>query len=183
MTVHTNEPRPMLPVLLNNGRFNKVLWGRSESQPGDLPLGYSVDLSTLKKGEWSTFNPRRVIVPYIRFLISKPNGQQFWKNTYPHHHLQAVIAQYQREYRLYIVMIQPDLINQPYTTHGHARWTINTSKFITLLGDRIDPRFNSRSRRPNRRNLSALVNDTRIRMRMCCQNVRHIDHQLRQLTH
>jgi hypothetical protein len=114
ITVQITEPRPMVPVLLSNGRFRKVLWGRSENQPGDLPFGYTVALSTLRKGEWSAYHPRRVVVPYLRFLLSKPDGQQFWQYTYPHHHLQAVVAQFNREYRLYVVMTKPDLINQTY---------------------------------------------------------------------
>lgn len=119
-TVFFAQRKAMLPVKLKTGEIQLVTWGRREYENSELPLGGWARLSSVKNNKdnrWNMYLPKPIQIPVDKFMEKDFEGKPCWYEVTRGKCLQGLLAQYQNEYRIYIVTIDPqDLMN------CHYRW-------------------------------------------------------------
>jgi len=118
--VKFNTPGAMLPFIDENSTARLIVWGRRRDELGDLPFGPNATLAHIEAGWWDNFNLEYVPIPYTGFMEQNFAGVYKWhKNTNTNAlHLQGVIASFDMERRLYIVIDKADHEKQPF----HEKW-------------------------------------------------------------
>lgn len=122
-----------LPVILRNGRYKLLPWGRRRNELGNLPFGPHASLHQIYSGWWDKFFPRPVKIPYLAFMEQDFEGRSKWyeNGLQSQHHIQGLIAKDGNELRVYIVTEQPDSEMQPF----HDRWPRIITKLSMNLSD------------------------------------------------
>lgn len=119
-TVSFKQRNAALPVKLKNGETKLVTWGRRENDNSEMPLGGWARLSSIKNNKenrWHLYQPKPVQIYIEKFMEKDFEGISRWYEVTKGKCIQGLLAQYENEYRLYIVTIDPeDLMN------CHYRW-------------------------------------------------------------
>ena len=117
-TVSFRHPKAMLPVKLKSGECKLVTWGRRENENSEMPLGGWARLSAIKnekEKKWNMYQPKAVQIFVDKFMEKDFEDTPRWYEITKGKCLQGLLAQYENEYRLYIVTIEPeDLMNCHY---------------------------------------------------------------------
>ena len=111
------NPRAVLPVRQRNGEVCLLPWGRRSNQVGKLPRGGWARLDSIYAGRWDRFFPVPVKIPLIRFMEKNVDGESRWYDLPKGQWVQGLVAREQREQRVYIVTIEPEIENA-----DHDRW-------------------------------------------------------------
>jgi len=111
------QPKASLPVLLKNGGRGVVVWGRRESETGNLPEGAGLFLEDIHRGVWNEFFPKPVKLPLVRFAMRNKANKLLWFELLKEHLVQGVVLCFNSEIRCYIVYIKT---HQP--THPAVFW-------------------------------------------------------------
>ena len=118
-TVSFTQTNALLPIKLRNGNYQLVTWGRRERENSEMPLGGWARLSNVKDKDnrWKMYLPKPVQIPIIKFMEKDFEGKSCWYEVTKGKCIQGLLAQDQDEFRVYLVMVEPeDLMN------CHYRW-------------------------------------------------------------
>lgn len=119
-TVAFAQSKPLLPVKLKTGEIQLVTWGRREHENSEMPMGGWARLASIKNEKekrWSLYLPKPVQIPVDKFMEKDFEGNACWYEVTKGKCLQGLLAHYEKEYRVYIVTIDPeDLL------YNHYRW-------------------------------------------------------------
>lgn len=115
ITTYFRNGIAQLPVRKKNGNIQLMSWGRRQEQAGNLPLGGWAKLDNIEAGKWEKYFPIAVKIPAMRFMEYDFEGNRHWFTLTPGQWLQGLIARYQQEQRLYIVTIEPEQEDTPFT--------------------------------------------------------------------
>lgn len=118
-TVNFNSFQAGLPVKLKTGEIKIVKWGRREEEGGEMPLGGWAKLSLIKDDNcrWNMYSPKPVKIYIEKFMEKDHQGRPCWYEVTKGKCLQGLLAKHENEYRLYIVMIDPQEL-----LSNHYRW-------------------------------------------------------------
>ncbi|MHB1949636.1 MAG: hypothetical protein ACYCQI_16170 [Gammaproteobacteria bacterium] len=119
-TIHFTHAKAILPVKLKNGDCRLVTWGRRENENSELPLGGWARLANIKGGKesfWNMYSPKPVQIPVEKFMEKNFEGKSCWYEVTKGKYLQGLLAQYENEFRVYLVTIDPEE-----STNCHYRW-------------------------------------------------------------
>jgi hypothetical protein len=119
-TMHFTNPNAVLPVKLKNGTLRLVKWGRREAENSEMPMGGWARLSSIKsnlKSQWRIYQPRPVKIFAEKFMEKNFEGNPCWYDITTGKSIQGLLAQYENEYRIYIITIEPEDL-----TNCHYRW-------------------------------------------------------------
>lgn len=119
-TVYFSHVKALLPVKLKNGDCKLVKWGRREKENSEMPLGGWARLSAIKidrDTRWNLYSPKPVQISIDKFMEKDFEGNACWYEVTKGKCIQGLLAQYENEFRVYIVTVEPeDLMN------CHFRW-------------------------------------------------------------
>jgi len=119
-TVFFSEAKAMLPVRLKSGGIKLVTWGRREQENSEMPLGGWARLNSIKTekdNRWHLYLPKPVQIPVDKFMEKDFEGKACWYEVTKGKCMQGLLAQYDSEYRLYIVTIDPEDLST-----AHYKW-------------------------------------------------------------
>jgi len=105
-TQHFRDPEAILPVLLKNKEVMQVAWGRRQHQVGNLPMGGWAHLIDIKEGRWDKYFAKAVKLPIESFMERDIEGKTHWFDVTAGQYIQGLLAHYDKEQRVYIVVIQ-----------------------------------------------------------------------------
>lgn len=78
LVVSFDQPTAGLPVLLRDGTYELIKWGRHKNESSPLPYGSTVYLDDILSGTWDEYFPKPVRLPISSFLVrdikEKPLG-------------------------------------------------------------------------------------------------------------
>jgi len=117
-TFFTNA-RARLPVMRKNGDVVLIPWGRHSYQAGNLPLGGWALHERILASKWDAYFPKPVKIPLLAFMEKDFEGQGHWQKLLDDQWIQGLLAHHDKEYRLYIVTITPELEDSLY-----QRWPL-----------------------------------------------------------
>jgi hypothetical protein len=130
-TVNFSQSNAMLPVKLKTGECKLVKWGRREKENSEMPLGGWARLSSIKNeknNRWNLYFPKPVQIPIDKFMEKDFEGKTCWYEITKGKCVQGLLAQYENEYRIYIVTVEvEDLMN------CHSRWPNIITKNIKII--------------------------------------------------
>lgn len=119
-TLSFKSPKAVLPVRAKNGEIKVVTWGRREKENSEMPLGgwaRLTDIKNEKTKSWNMYLPKSVQIPILKFMEKDFEGNQCWYEVTKGKCLQGLLARLDKEYRVYIVTIDPEDL-----TCCHYRW-------------------------------------------------------------
>lgn len=119
-TIYFTNTKAVLPVKLKTGACKLITWGRRENENSELPLGGWARLVNIKNDKdtiWNMYFPKPVRIPIEKFMEKNFEGKPCWYEVTKGNYLQGLIAQYENEFRVYIVTIDPEE-----ATNCHYRW-------------------------------------------------------------
>jgi len=119
-TIYFSQAHAMLPVKLKNGEIKLVTWGRRENEYSEMPLGGWARLSSIKNEKdqrWNMYLPKPVQIVMDKFMEKNFEGKSCWYEVTKGKCVQGLLAQYENEYRVYVVTIDPEDL-----TNCHYRW-------------------------------------------------------------
>lgn len=110
--------RASLPVRMKEGKFQLRPWGRRKGEPGKLPFGGTVKQEAVHAGMWDRFMPLPVKIPYQAYMIRNFEGRETWHDNVwgPTHYIQGLLAREGNEHRVYIITIEPDVIDSEFVS-------------------------------------------------------------------
>ncbi len=111
------NPKARLPVRTKAGGLELLPWGRRREQAGHLPLGGWARLESVYAGRWDKWFPRPVKIQVSQFMEKDIEGVSHWFDITQGKWIQGLIAHWERERRLYVVTIVPEMANAV-----HERW-------------------------------------------------------------
>jgi hypothetical protein len=130
-TVSFSQQNAMVPVKLKNGDYQLVKWGRREKENSEMPLGGWARLSSIKNEKdqrWNLYIPKPVQLAVDKFMEKDFEGRSCWYEVTKSKYIQGLLAQYENEYRVYIVTVEPeDLMN------CHFRWPNIITNVVKLF--------------------------------------------------
>jgi len=131
--VRFSQRDAQLPVKTKRG-VAMLPWGRRKTQAGDLPLGGWVSLEAIRRGGWEQWFPVPVKLMVDHFMVLDIEGHAHWHHLISGKSLQGLVARYQQEQRVYVVMVESDLTNTYY-----ERWP----RIVTFTA--LEHRYSSQS--------------------------------------
>jgi hypothetical protein len=111
------HPKATLPVRTRGGDLQLLPWGRRQNQVGRLPLGGWARLEAVYAGRWDRWFPRPVKLPVQGFMERDMEGRSHWYELTKGQWIQGLVARYNQEQRLYVVMVEPEREDAV-----HERW-------------------------------------------------------------
>lgn len=111
--IHFPNPKAKLPVKTKDGII-LLPWGRRKTQSGYLPLGGWAHLDSIYAGRWDKWFPVPVKLVVKSFMERDIEGHPRWHDLTKGKYLQGLVARYKHERRVYIVTIEPELIDTQY---------------------------------------------------------------------
>lgn len=106
-TVGFAHAKAILPFYETNHSLKWLPWGRRHFEAGNLPLGGWVKITALNQGEWDEFFPKYVRIPALSFMDRDIEGTCHWHDLVKGHYLQGIMANFNRERRIYLVILTP----------------------------------------------------------------------------
>jgi hypothetical protein len=119
-TLYFSNEKAVLPVRLRHGTSTLVKWGRRENENSEMPMGGWARLSSIKNEkntQWNMYSPKPVQIPVEKFMEKNFEGKPCWYEVTKGKAIQGLLAQYEKEYRIYIITIDPEDL-----TNCHYRW-------------------------------------------------------------
>lgn len=110
--------KAVLPIQKKDGELVLMPWGRRQNQSGNLPLGGWARLDAIYGGRWDKYFPKPLKIPVLSFMEKDFEGQSHWYDLNKGQYLQGLLARDNNEQRIYIVTIEPDLVDSDI----HQRW-------------------------------------------------------------
>jgi len=114
ITTRFADPLPMLPVLTRHHGVGLLPWGRQQRDISHLPMGGWAPLPMLKAGRWDQFFPQSVKLPVCAFLARDFETHLHWFKVTKGQCLQGAVAHYEKERRVYVVMVAPEAFGSMY---------------------------------------------------------------------
>ncbi len=111
------NPKACLPVKKREGGVELLPWGRRKEQAGKLPLGGWARLDSIYAGRWDRWFPTPVKLMASQFMEKDIEGHSHWFDITPGKWIQGLVAHYDRERRVYVVTIIPEMEDAV-----HDRW-------------------------------------------------------------
>jgi hypothetical protein len=100
-----------LPILTHSKNITLITWGRRKKEKGTLPTGGWARLSSIHAGKWNHYNPKPVKLNITAFMETNHSNKPIWFTITPGQWIQGLFAQFNKETRVYIVTITPELEN------------------------------------------------------------------------
>jgi len=119
-TIYFAQTKAVLPVKLKSGVSKLVTWGRRDKEISEMPLGGWARLTSVKneKGNrWHAYFPQAVQLPILKFMEKDFEGNVCWYEVTKGKCIQGLLARVENEFRIYIVTIDPEDLN-----NCHYRW-------------------------------------------------------------
>lgn len=110
-TVYFSQPKAMLPVKIGREPLRLVPWGRRLHEKSDLPLGSCALLPSIHKGQWRNYMPKPVKLVVEKFMVIDYENHSHWYELINGQCMQGLLAQYEQEYRVYIVTVIPERLD------------------------------------------------------------------------
>jgi len=117
--VYFPDPQAVLPVRLKSGSHELLPWGRREGEAGVLPVGGWARHESILAGKWDRFFPKPVRLDLEAFMEKDNQGKSHWYPVIAPNAMQALVARWDDEQRVYVVTITPTLPDQAAV---HSRW-------------------------------------------------------------
>lgn len=115
--VYFPNPKATLPVRTKNHEAELLPWGRRKEQKGRLPMGGWARLDSIYAGRWDQWFPTPVKLNIKCFMEKDMEGNSHWFDLIKGQWLQGLVARYQQEQRVYVVTIEPEMMDAV-----HDRW-------------------------------------------------------------
>jgi len=119
LKVYFPDPKAVLPVRLKSGSHVLLTWGRREGESGTLPVGGWARHESILAGKWDRFFPKPVRLDLEAFMEKDNQGKSHWYPVIAPNAMQALVARWDDEQRVYVVTINPTLPDQAAV---HSRW-------------------------------------------------------------
>lgn len=119
LKVYFPSPQAVLPVRLKSGGHTLIPWGRREEDTGELPIGGWARHESILAGKWDRYFPKPVRLDLLAFMEKDHQGRSHWYPLMASNAIQALVARYDDEQRVYVVTINPTLPDQAAV---HSRW-------------------------------------------------------------
>ncbi|MCM8857187.1 MAG: hypothetical protein LC541_16425 [Candidatus Thiodiazotropha sp.] len=111
------NPKACLPVKNRHGSIELLPWGRRMHQLGKLPLGGWARLDAIYGGHWDRWRPIPVKLVIAQFMEKDIEECSHWFDVTPGKWIQGLVAHWERERRVYVVTITPEMEDA-----AHDRW-------------------------------------------------------------
>jgi hypothetical protein len=108
--VHALLPVQRAPS--KNPKF--VIWGRRKNECGQLPIGMSVTLESVKNNLWRAYDPQLVKIPVTKFMEHDLHKIAEWFDVPKGQQIQGLLLQHKNEKRLYIISVTKRMGHQIY---------------------------------------------------------------------
>lgn len=109
-----SHPFAKLPVLNSQDEIIQMTWGRRIHESGNLPLGGWASLDSINDGKWDQFSPKTVKIAADKFMEKNIEDKDSWFTVTKGQYLQGLAVSFNREKRVYIVTIAPELEDAQY---------------------------------------------------------------------
>jgi len=109
ITLYFQHPQAKLPIKRTFGENALITWGRRQNDKGQLPFGGWARLEAINRGMWDPYFPKPVKIPLIKFMQKDMMGSGQWFDITKGYWVQGLVAQQDKERRVYIVTINPEL--------------------------------------------------------------------------
>ena len=126
------NPYAQLPLLKRDGSIELVSWGRREGQEGNLPVTGWARLDSIHSGRWDKYFPKPVRIPVIRYMEKNLEGVSKWYDLIPSQCLQGLYIQSGNERRVYVVTVEPELLERDY--HDRMPRIIKMPGTVHIIG-------------------------------------------------
>ncbi|MBT3046272.1 MAG: hypothetical protein AB2593_05415 [Candidatus Thiodiazotropha sp.] len=108
------DAKACLPVKNRHGGADLLPWGRRRQQLGRLPLGGWARLDAIYGGRWDRWRPIPVKLLVSQFMEVDMEGRSHWFDVTPGKWIQGLVAHWERERRVYVVTITPEMEDAAY---------------------------------------------------------------------
>jgi hypothetical protein len=116
-TVYFSKANALLPVKLSNGELRLVAWGRRQHENSEMPCGGWARLESVHQGKWDHYLPKPVKLSINKFMKTDYEGRVHWYEVTKGQWVQGLLIREEDEWRVYIVVITPELLDV-----CHDRW-------------------------------------------------------------
>ena len=117
INIYFPNPKAQLPVRMKDQSIELMPWGRRKNESGHLPPGGWARHESVLKGTWDKYQPVPVKIQVNSFMEKDLNKVSHWFDLEEDQFIQGLLAQWDDEYRVYVVTISP-----PMDDPVHNRW-------------------------------------------------------------
>lgn len=94
-----------LPVKMKRGDRQLFLWGRRQTERGELPAGGWARLAAIQAGDWDRFAPVPVKLELAEFAVLDVGQRLQWFPVVAGRFVQGLMASLGNEQRVYVVVL------------------------------------------------------------------------------
>jgi hypothetical protein len=105
--VSFDQQKAKLPVLLRNGTYEQIRWGRHKNESSSLPYGSTVYLDDILSGTWDKYFPKPVRLPISSFCVRDIEDKATWFHLPSDKWVQGMLINDDEKLMVYIVALSP----------------------------------------------------------------------------